>query len=94
MEELYKIIDNLEYKLEYFKRKIEITDGEIELTYLEENKPGYKYYDIYLCGKPEKIGNIEYRDCNSILGNIGYNIFSKHNGHNYASKAFNLLTEF
>ncbi len=94
MKELYSIIENLECQLEYLKRKIEITDGEIELTYLEDNTSTYKQYNIYLCGNSEKIGFIEYRDCDSLyLGNIGYHIYSEYNGHNFASKAVNLLNE-
>lgn len=79
------------------------TDGEIEVVIRRKNPAdehrGYApeyWFDIFLPGNPEPIGQIDLRIGNTQYltmygGNVGYAIKEKYLGRRYAAKACNLI---
>lgn len=68
-------------------------DEEIELR--TENNNIINFYDIYLKDRNECAGYIKYRGyhCGEKIGDVGYVIYPKYRGHNYAYKALILLSQ-
>ena len=68
-------------------------DNEIELR--TENDNIINFYDIYLKDIDKCVGYIKYRGYhnNEKIGDVGYVIYPKYRGHNYAYKALILLSQ-
>ena len=98
LREKYKLL-NEEYwlvrdKLDYYESSLIASNDEIEIKRFGNEIESI--YWIYLKDLKTKIGHIYYEGYHNsiIVGDIGYVIDSRFNGHNYAYKALCLLSSY
>ena len=96
--EKFKVLNEkywlLQEELDYYESNFIVGDDEIELRRFGNSLENM--YSIYLRNQGIKVGMIDYRGyhSSSLTGDIGYVIDSRYRGHNYASKALALLSDY